>query len=155
MSEWETRAQTSTRLEFDSTRTRPAAYSSISHGTRVVRRVTLRFVSSDYFRHNSVRGERRNKMHPREPTPINPRVCLASHGDWKHYPHYCEINHETFFRSLTRQLRSSSSYFAYSKKSRQFTSNVIFSLKLAFLFYPSHYYIICHKKDKLKRDTLQ
>lgn len=33
--EWETRARTSTRLEFDSTRTGPAAYSSISHGTRV------------------------------------------------------------------------------------------------------------------------
>lgn len=41
------------RIRFDPYR-RPAAYSSISHGTRVVGRVTLHFVSTDYFRHNSV-----------------------------------------------------------------------------------------------------
>lgn len=92
VSEWETRARPSTRLEFDSTHTRPAAYSSISHGTRVVGRVTSHFVSTDYFRYNSVCTEwtvRCNKMRLRARSSHDSRLSMisrariASHNDWK------------------------------------------------------------------------
>jgi len=101
VSEWETRARTSTRLEFDSTRRRPAAYSSISHGARVVRRVTLRFVSSDYFRHSSAAGPREGRDGPEAEGDerrarrgeMRPRVRVSQVTMTRAYPHYREIDH--------------------------------------------------------------
>lgn len=109
VSEWETRARTSTRLEFDSTHTRPAAYSSISHGTRVVGRVTSHFVSTDYFRHNSVCTEQcdatRCASAPDYHTTLDSRwshVHVSQVIMTGNCPHYREIDHGVSFSQLNR-----------------------------------------------------